>query len=138
MGRKTAIFIGTDDRDKNKRFIITEMPALKAERWALRALMALANSGVELSSDIRESGFAGLAYLGLDALQKLKYEDVGVLLDEMLDCVRIAPDPKNPDSTRELVLNEREGDDIEEVSTLLKMRQKIFELHASFFLQEKT
>lgn len=135
MGRKITVFVGTDGRDKSKRFIITEMPALKAERWALRALMALANSGVELSTDLRESGFAGLAYLGLDALQKLKYDDVGPLLDEMLDCVRIAPDPKNPDSTRELVRNEREGDDIEEVSTLLKLRHAIFELHASFFLQ---
>jgi hypothetical protein len=38
------------DRDKGKRFKITEMPAMKAEKWAARFFLALAKSGIDIPS----------------------------------------------------------------------------------------
>lgn len=134
--RKTEIFVATSERDKGKRFVITEMPALKAERWALRALLALTHAGAELPEDT-QPGFAALAVAGFQAMRKLKFEELQPLLDEMMGCVSIIPDPKNIELTRPLVANEMEGDDIEDVVTIWEIRDKIFRLHADFFLDAK-
>lgn len=136
MARKTeTVTITAEGRDKGKVFVITEMPALKAERWAFRALLALAHAGVELPEGAAQSGMAGFARAGLDALNNLKYDEVSPLLDEMWTCVQIIPDPqKNPGFVRALVIRETEGDDIEEVSTGFTLRERIFRLHTSFFL----
>lgn len=136
--RKTDLFvISSEGRDKNKRFVITEMPAIKAERWALRALLALAHAGVEMPEDARAAGMAGIARAGLKALNSLDFAEARPLLDEMLTCVQVMPDPKNPEFLRPLVLNEMEGDDIEEISTLWEIRERIFRLHTDFFLKGK-
>lgn len=138
MPRKTEIVqIGTDDRDKGKRFVLTEMPALKAERWAIRALLALSHSGVDLGPDARTGGMAALAAAGLKALHNLDFAEAQPLLDEMWDCVQIMADPKRPDILRRLQLNEMEGDDIEEISTVWLLRERIFNLHTAFFLAGK-
>jgi hypothetical protein len=136
--RNTDLFvISTPGRDQNKRFIITEMSALKAERWAMRALLALSHAGVDIPDDARAAGMAGLAKAGLRALHDLNFEEARPLLDEMLSCVTIMPDAKNPTFTRPLVMNEMEGDDIEEIATLWELRERIFRLHAAFFLKGK-
>ena len=45
MARKVEyITIDQEGRDQGKTFKITEMPALKAEKWATRAFLALAAS----------------------------------------------------------------------------------------------
>ena len=42
MARKTKIVtIAAEGRDYGKSYLLTEMPALKAEKWATRAMMAL-------------------------------------------------------------------------------------------------
>lgn len=138
MARKTeTVTITKDGRDKGKVFIITEMPVLKAERWAIRALLALTHAGVELPEGAAQTGMAGFARAGLEALNQLKFEEVQPLLDEMWTCVQIVPDPKNPNFTRKLVLNENEGDDLEEIETGFTLRERIFRLHTDFFLQGK-
>jgi len=136
--RKTDLFvITTEGRDKHKRFIITEMSAIKAERWAFRALLALAHAGVDVPDDAKAAGMAALARAGLKALHDLNFEEARPLLDEMLSCVTVMPDAKNPDFTRPLVLNEMEGDDIEEITTLWELRERIFRLHTDFFFKGK-
>jgi len=137
--RKTEIFVvpkEAGNRDSGKRFLITEMPAMKAERWAMRALLAISRSGVDIGVH-KNAGFAGIAIAGLKALENLNFEEARPLLDEMLECVQVMPDPKNPEVVRPLMLNEMEGDDFEEVATILKIRERIFMLHAAFFLKEK-
>ena len=64
-----------DGRDKGKIFVITEMPALQAERWAMRALLALMRSNPELPEGTELSGMAGLASAGLKALASIRWED---------------------------------------------------------------
>lgn len=137
--RKTEILVISGDpatnRDHGKRFKITEMPAIRAEKWAMRVLLALASTGAQLPDDYKAAGMAALAAAGFQALQSLNWTETEPLLDEMLECVRILPDPKNIEVERPLVLNRGDGsgDDIEEVTTLLELRRKIFELHTGFF-----
>jgi hypothetical protein len=116
------------DRDMDKTFHITEMPATRAEKWAMRALLAVARSGVELPDDFAGMGMQGIAIIGIRAITKIAFEDAEPLLDEMMECVRIKPDPRNPAITRALM----EGD-IEEIATLIQLRQEVINLHVGFF-----
>jgi hypothetical protein len=133
--RKSEVFVATEGRDKSKRFLITEMPALKAERWAIRALMALARSGVEIPDDAKGAGMAALAHAGLKALHSMTFDEVQPLLDEMWSCVQVIPNPQLPEFVRPLVMHEAEGDDLEEISTIWTLRERIFRLHTDFFLK---
>lgn len=138
MARKTEIVnVTSEGRDKGKQFIITEMPALRAERWAFRALLALAHSGVQLPEGAADGGMAVLASAGLQALNSLDFEEARPLLDEMWSCVQIVPDPKNQSIVRPLVIRESEGDDIEELTTIFQLRERIFRLHTDFFFKGK-
>jgi hypothetical protein len=129
MARKTKyITIEDDNRDNGKVFLLTEMPASQAERWATKALLALTNSGANLPNDVEKAGMSGLATMGLQALSTLKFADVEPLMDEMLDCVQACPDLSNRAVARPLV-----EEDIEEVSTRLKLRKEILGLHVDFF-----
>lgn len=128
MARKTAkIVIDEDGRDKGKVFLLTEMAASKAEKWATRALLLLSRSGIDFPEDMLGSGMAGLAIYGLRALPMLNFHEAEPLLDEMWECVQIVPDPSHPQVTRPLI-----EDDIEEVTTRIKLRTEIFNLHVSF------
>lgn len=140
MARKVEVHIISappPNRDSGKRFRIREMSALRAEKWASRALLALARSGAQLPENIGNAGMAGLAVAGLKALQNLDWETVEPLLDEMMTCVSVMPDEKQPEHDRPLVMGMPEGDDIEELSTYIELRQKIFELHTNFFSKGK-
>lgn len=123
-----------EGRDKGKIFYITEMPASQAERWAMRAILALAKSGVDLPEDIASLGMGGLAAVGVRALAGLRYEDAGPLLDEMMSCVQYTPDPAKRHFHRPLIENGTEGDDIEEVITRVELRREVLELHMGFSL----
>ena len=130
MARKIAtVVIDAEGRDYGKVFQLREMPAMQAERWAMRALLALAKSGVEIPENIANAGLAGVAALGLKAFGGLDFADAEPLLTEMMSCVQIIPDPAKPQIVRFLV-----DDDIEEVPTLLKLRAEVFSLHTGFSL----
>lgn len=135
MARKVQFHsVTSEGRDKGKRFVITEMPALKAERWAMRALIAMAKSGVQMPEDAIGGGMAVIAMAGFQALQAgIQFEDIAPLMDEMMDCVQIMPDPKNPEVIRPLLLSGIEGDDVEEILTLLEIRERVFAIHTDFF-----
>lgn len=137
--RKTEVFVVTSEgRDKGKQFLITEMPAMKAERWAFRAMLCLTHANVELPDGAATGGMAAFAEAGLRAMNSLSFEEARPLLDEMWECVQVIPDPKNPAFTRPLQINELEGDDLEEVTTILQLRERIFRLHTDFFFKGKS
>lgn len=129
MARKTAkTVIGEDGgRDRGKAFLITEMPASKAEKWATRALLLLSRSGIDFPAEMLGSGMAGIAVYGLRALPLLDFNEAEPLLDEMWDCIQIIPDPSHQNVTRPIL-----EDDIEEIATRIKLRTEIFNLHVSF------
>ena len=116
----------TKNRDKGKVFRLTEMPASKAEAWAIHTMTLIASTGVNLPDNIIKYGWAGLAIVGLDALLKVDYHRARPLLDEMMECVQIIPDAARP------IPHAVTDDDIEEVETRLWLRDQVFEIHSGF------
>lgn len=126
--RKTATITITDEgRDKGKVFLLREMPASRAEMWGIRAFMALAKSGIDIPDNVAQMGLAGIAMIGFKAVSGMSFDDAKPLLDELMTCVSIMPDPSQPAVTRALV-----EDDIEEIGTRLKLRAEVFKLHVDF------
>jgi hypothetical protein len=128
MARKTAIIhITAEGRDLGKVFHIQEMSAPKGERWASHTLMGMVQAGVDIPEEYFKTGMAGLAAVGFKALLTIPSHIADPLLDQMMTCVTIITDPKNPAFMRALI-----DDDIEEIQTILKLRSDIFELHTGF------
>lgn len=128
MARSTLNYTVKDDgRDFGKVFVLTEMPASKAESWGMRAVLALMAGGVEVPDNFASLGMAAMAELGIRALAGLKWEVAEPLLNEMFECVEFMPDPAKPHVVRKLHEN-----DIEEVSTRIKLRAEVWALHTDF------
>lgn len=129
MARKVRrVTIEDEGRDKGKVFILTEMPADQAEWWATRALLALTNAGAELPDGIKDAGMAGLAAVGVRALSGLRAEVVRPLFDEMFECVRYEHNPTH--APQAIIAGE--NSQIEEVSTRVRLRRELLELHLGF------
>lgn len=118
---------GEPGRDEGKQFLLTEMPVYKAEKWAARALLVVSRGlGKEADADTAQ-GFAGLSKMNWAELASVRWEDAEPLMDEMMACVKV----KLPSGgARQLY---PDSDDIEEVSTLFKLRKAILKLHFGFF-----
>jgi hypothetical protein len=128
MARATLNYKVTDEgRDKDKVFVLTELPASKAESWAMRAILALMAGGVELPEGFDRMGMAGMAEVGIKALSGLKWEVAEPLLAEMWQCVQIMPDPSKTHIIRNLI-----EEDIEEIATRVKLRAEVWKLHTGF------
>lgn len=132
--RKTEdVIIGSDGgRDAGKKFVITEMPARRAEQWADRAFLALAHSSANLPPGIERAGMAGIAQIA-HLLSGLQFAELAPLMDELLKCAQFVPDQKQS-YVRDILDNGAEGDDIEEVATRQLLRQRILGLHVNFGL----
>lgn len=129
MARAIAKYTVDDEgRDKGKVFILTELPASKAEAWAMRALLALMAGGVQVPEGFDKMGMAGMAEIGIRALSKLEWAVAEPLLAEMWTCVQFQPDSSNAKLVRELY-----EEDIEEVATRIKIRAEVWKLHTAFF-----
>lgn len=128
MARTTKIVtVTTNGRDKGKHFLVTEMSPVRAEKWASRALLAMANSGADISPDVLKMGVGAVLAAGFRSLLTMSFVDAEPLLDEMMQCVRFMPDRKKPD-----VVREDWEEDLEEVSTLLFLRSEVVEVHTGF------
>jgi hypothetical protein len=132
MARRTRdVVIGAEGgRDAGKHYIITEMAASRAERWAMRALAAMMRADVEIPDNLAGAGMAGLAAVSLKALSAIPQDEVDLLMAEMMSCVSYVPDPSKPMVTRTPPWD----DDIEEVRTRLELRRQVIELHTGFSL----
>ncbi|WP_186181713.1 hypothetical protein [Burkholderia gladioli] len=128
MPRKTATFTATDGRDAGKRFLITEMSAARSEEWAARALFAVMSSGLEVPEEVLGAGLAGVAALGIQSLGRVPFEIAKPLFDEMMTCVQFAYGD-GAGGARALI-----DDDTEEVSTRLRLRKVVLDLHLEGFL----
>ena len=128
MARNVSQYTVTDEgRDKGKVFVLTELPASRAEAWATKALLALMNGAVDLPEGFDRLGMAAMAELGVKALSGLKWEVAEPLLAEMWSCVQIMPDPAKPQIVRNLI-----EEDIEEILTRVKLRAEVWKLHTGF------
>ena len=126
MTLKTKQITIENGRDKGRVFLITEMAAAHADNWAMRALIALANGGVDLGSLRPQQGMMGMVKATLDALGKVKPEDAIPLLNELLGCVQIIPDGGKPRPFN------MDFNDVEDFTTLWRLRKEVFALHTDF------
>lgn len=134
MRRVKEVVISEPGRDFGKSFILTEMPAVRAERWGTRALLLAVQAGVDVGN---VKGMAGVALAGIQAITRIKFEEVQPLLDEMLDCITFRPAPKDPDPAKAAYARPLMVDvDIEEVTTLIKLREEVIDLHLGFSIAE--
>lgn len=142
MARKTTTvkIDNPDSRDHGKEFIITELPSTQGEKWAARALNALLASGVDIPDNIAKMGLRGVAVaaqtgrfkMDLSSFNGIPWSMAEPLLDEMMTCVQIIPDPARPAVIRPLIES-----DIEEIGTRLKLRMEWLGLHLGFSLAAK-
>lgn len=127
MRKQEDIVITDEGRDKDKVFMITEMSAFDAEEWAIRAILALTNANADIGDIDPGMGMAAFAGKAFRALFSMHFQDAKPLLDEMMACIRIKPDPRNPNISRGLM-----EEDIEEVTTVFKLRMEVFRVHTGF------
>ena len=126
MALKTKQITIEYGRDKGRVFLITEMSAAHADNWAMRALIALANGGVDLGGLSPQQGMMGMAGVALDALGRLKADDAIPLLNELLDCVQIIPEGGRPTPVEYGL--QRRG----RLYHLWRLRKEVFALHTDF------
>jgi hypothetical protein len=126
---------GCKNRDLGKTFFITEWDALAADRWIQRVTYAVVNTGGTLPMDLKGAGWEGIAIMGINCLLRGNMNpDIMIpLAEELLECVKIIPDKKNPEtSARAPTL---EGD-IEEVQTRWWLRDQVVSVHTNFSFAE--
>ena len=132
MARKEKT-ITIKDRDKELTFKITEMPAMKAEKWKIRAIMLLLSSDIEMpkGASIEEgiSEFmAGGAEKLFKALSKVDVDKAITLFDEMLyDCAQLEVNRVTAALSEDVI-----NSNIEDSSTLTKLRFECLKLHFDF------
>lgn len=134
MTLRTQQFTITDaGRDKGKVFVLTEMAARPAHRWATRVLFAAMNSGADVPDDMAGAGMAGIAALAIKALAKIPYEVAEPMLDELLLCVQFMPEPGKPNVVRALF-----DGDVQEASTFFRLQKEVVTMHVAPFISGAT
>jgi hypothetical protein len=140
MARKqNTIIIDTDNRDKGKTYLIKEMDAFSADKWAFKALSAINMSNVDLSffgglDSLTKSGMQGVfevsKVLGgvINLLQSIDEEKLDTIIDDLHYCCYFIPTPGAPPRP---IMDKIDGD-IEEVSTLFKLKVEALVLHLDF------
>ena len=125
MLKREPFTVERKGRDLGKTFLLTEMPAFQAYKWAYRAFGAMARSGIEVPQAIVDMGMAGVLAMGLKAIVGADFRDAEPLLDELTACVsRVEAAVPNG---RPLVAT-----DIEEPSTYAILHSGVLELHTGF------
>jgi hypothetical protein len=121
-------------RDKGKHFMLTEMSALEASRWAWRMALAVKGTTAQVPPEFVNMGYVGVAIRGINAFLAADVDPNRLLplLDEMLNCVTRIHDPINaPDIHVPLIL-EGEMADIQDMVTLEWLRAEVLSMHVGF------
>jgi hypothetical protein len=128
MLKTKEVEITAENRDKGRKYLLTEMPALQAERWARHAIMAMNREDLDIQSEIAALGMFGFILGGMQALAGGNVPAVDELMDQMLRQIQIVEEHV----TRPM---QAEGD-VWEVLTLKTLRQELIELHMGFTFAE--
>jgi hypothetical protein len=136
--RTKRVTIIAEGRDKGKVYELTEMPADQGERWATRAILALANAGAKLPDGALATGTAGLEMswrnvlvTGIQAMQGLTEPSVRPLLDELKPCMSYVP-PQPGVPTQPIFPGE--NSQVEDFQTWYTLYFEYLQLHLGFSL----
>lgn len=118
-------------RDVGKTFLITEKPAIDAERWGWRMFIAMKGTSGSIPQEAERLGMVGVAILGLNTFlaAPVKFDELRPLLDELLECVKVIRDPRHPEVATPLT---GIGDEVEEVQTVAWLRSEVLRVHTGF------
>lgn len=130
------VTITEEGLDKGKTFVIKQMPLIQGDRWANRVALALAKSGVDVSSLIQKGkggktefvgllDIAGMINIALKALGGVEDDVAQALLDELMKHVSL----KLPSGDKRGVIVET---DIASISTLWKLRIEAIKVNLDF------
>lgn len=136
---KTKVVTIDKGRDAGKSFLITEMPLLKADKWARRFALGMMRGGVQgdinsLTSvkniDLKSiDGILEIAKLGVSVLGNIEEDLAMELIDELTHtCIQIIP---TGGSAREVIWES----DIKDVATLMLLRKEALGIHVDFLEQ---
>lgn len=129
MSRKVLnVTIADENRDNGKVFVLTELAALDAYKWGMRAVAAMIRSGADLPDEIIKMGMIGVLSAGVFRLGYVPWDELEPLHDELMTCVQCMPTPERPDVIRKLFVG-----DIEEPTTYARLVKEVFYLHTGFF-----
>ena len=140
MARKTiSVTIDGDNRDKGKTYLITEMSAFAADKWAFRVLSAINVGNIDMGffSDVEELAKTGMQgvnaaskMLGgaINLLQSIDEYKLDAIVDDLHYCCAFIP---MPGALPRPVMDKVDGD-VEEVSTLFKLKVEALKLHLDF------
>jgi hypothetical protein len=135
-GRRTAtITIQREGRDQGGVFTLTEMPAIPATEWFLRAAQLLVRSGADVPENFLQMGAAGMVTVGLGTIltgiSKASWHEVKPLLDELLACVTTyqPPGAAVPMAQWNVIKGQ-----IQEPATILQLHEEVVSLHLGFSL----
>lgn len=117
-------------RDAGKLFLISEWPAMRAERWGRHMFLCLKGTSAVIPSNIDGLGMVGVAILTLNAFLRadISPEALDPLMDQMMECVKIIRDPRVPDLASPIVSDT----DILDVRTLMWLRSEVLRIHTGF------
>lgn len=147
--------INITEGDRVITFEITQMPALKLEKWIYRAAILIARAtGASVAGDSIKEARAAMKKIQEAAKEKDKEkakekEDEGIrwitsviggldfveaepLLDELLGCVKLLPSGAGSRITQDMTPQTIEGN-IESPLTLMMLRKEALRVNLSFF-----
>lgn len=130
MARKTAeIVIDADNRDRGKKFLLTEMGSSRAEDWAARALCGVLGAVDIPNAPDPSEGMAGLARVVGDVkVTGLDWAKLRPLSDDLLGCVEIVTEA----GPRMRLTPATVDAYVEEPTTLMRLRMEVLALHVGF------
>ncbi|WP_367159920.1 phage tail assembly chaperone [Kozakia baliensis] len=113
--------------DRGKVFVVSSMPAFKADKWARHLVKALTRAGTQMPDDALKAGIAGLAGVAQTIFGYLDDDDADKAFDTLLECVQIRTDPQNIVVKRAVI-----EEDFEDAETLSLVRAEAFKLNVGF------
>jgi len=126
---------GRDSEPRAKHFLISEWPAERAEKWAIRALVAYNRGGGQIPMEAIQGGMETIFYLGINTFLRgqMQAGEVIPILDELLECVKIVRDPKKRAPDGSIIATDLvSADDVEEIKTRLWLRSEVIRIHTNF------
>lgn len=132
MVKQVTVVCPHDGADKGKRFVITRMSAVAADRWGRHCMQAAASSGADIAGVAQGGGIAAVAAAGIGIFAAMDPDRMDALIDQLLQCVQMQPDPANPGVLLAWDVVSA-GGQIEEIPTVGWLQKEAFALHVDFF-----